>query len=365
MAQGGVSGYAATNSRVRVMYSTLLTPADWTSLAEAADFPALMELLKHTPYGPYLDKVNDRDLTPRRAVFQIKGRLADAYMNIIHTVPQQARPLIAQQYRSFEVDNLKAVLRGVVTRASWDRVRYVLFPFGSFTVLPVQAMVESGNVGAAVEMLRGTQYYEPLSFAMKRYSAEQNLFPLEVALDLFYWRKLWAEVNRLSNQDRTPAVRIVGSLLDMNNLMWAIRYRVYHRLSEEELINYTLPIGYRVHDIDIRSLAAGADIAMTVSRIFPDIPNVDGLLREPRTGLPQLERQLQRYVADQCRAAFTGNPFHIGIPLAYLVLHEFEIQDLTVLIEAKSVKVPAEEFQPLLVMGDTSLEPASGWQRKP
>jgi V/A-type H+-transporting ATPase subunit C len=363
MAQGGVSGYAATNSRVRVMYSTLLAPQEWASLAEAADYPAIIEQLKRTAYGPYLDKVNDRDLTPRRAVFQIKGRLADAYMNIINTVPGQARPVIAQLYRNFEVDNLKAVLRGVVTRASWDRVRYVLFPLGSFTVLPAKAMVETGNVGAAVELLRGTQYYEPLSFAMKRYSAEQNLFPLEVALDLFYWRKLWAEVSRLSNQDRTQAIRIVGSLLDTNNLMWAIRYRVYHRLSEEELINYTLPIGYRVHDIDIRSLAAGADIAMTVSRIFPDIPNVDAMLREPRTGLPQLERELQRYVANQCRAAFTGNPFHVGIPLAYLVLHDFEIQDLTVLIEAKSVKVPAEEFRPLLVMGDTTLEPAGSWNK--
>jgi hypothetical protein len=38
-------------------------------------------------------------------------------------------------------------------------------------------------------------------------------------------------------------MKIIGSLLDMNNLMWAIRYKVYHKLSEEELINYTLPFG--------------------------------------------------------------------------------------------------------------------------
>src|SRR5438046_504689 len=83
---------------------------------------------------------------------------------------------------------------------------------------------------------------------IKRYSAEQSLFPLEVALDLSYWRHLWAEARKLTGQDQEQGVKIIGALLDMNNLMWAIRYRVYHKLSEEELINYTLPFGYRVQD---------------------------------------------------------------------------------------------------------------------
>jgi vacuolar-type H+-ATPase subunit C/Vma6 len=56
----------------------------------------------------------------------------------------------------------------------------------------------------------------------------------------------------------------------------------------------------------------------------------------------------------QSRAAFIGYPFHIGIPLAYVVLNELEIQDLTVLVEAKSERMPAEEFQSHLVMGYTS-----------
>ncbi len=137
--------------------------------------------------------------------------------------------------------------------------------------------------------------------------------------------------------------------MDMNNLMWVIRYRVYHQLSEEELINYTLPFGYHVSDEDVRAIAAGADLAMVVERVYPGMPNVSELLKEPRSGLPQLEIQLKRHIMQQCRAAFSGNPFHIGLPLAFLVLSEFEIQDLTVLIEAKSSQMPEEEFQPYLL----------------
>jgi vacuolar-type H+-ATPase subunit C/Vma6 len=349
---GGVSGYAAINARVRAMCSTMLTPQAWVRLCEATDLSALIGSLKDTVYGPYLTRVAEENLTSRRAVYQIKGRMADAYVSVIRLAPVHTRPLLTQLYRHFEVDNLKAVLRGIVTGAPWDRVRHVLFPPGP-TLLPAQAMVEAGSVEAAVEQLRGTPYYDTLSHAMKRYTAEQSLFPLEVALDLDYWRTLWSDVNRLPSQDRAQSLRIVGSLLDMNNLMWAIRYRVYHHLSEEEVINYTLPFGYWVRDEDIRAIAAGAEIPQVVARVYPDLTDVETLLQEPRSGLPELELQLQRHVAEQCRAAFSGYPFHIGVPLAYVVLNELEIQDLTVLIEAKSSQTPAEGFRPHLLRGCT------------
>lgn len=349
MAASGVSGYAAISARVRAMYSSLLSSQDMARLSDAPDFSSLIAQLKNTVYGPYLENLKEKELTPGRVDSQIKGRLAGFYYSVIHMSPEHARPIIKQLYRYFEVQNLKAVLRGIVTDPSWERVRDVLFPMGTMTVLPAQAMVEAGNVSAAVELLQGTMYYETLSFAMKRYSAEQTLFPLEVALDLYYWRQLWQEAKKLQGQDRDQALRVVGSLMDMNNLMWVIRYRVYHQLSEEELINYTLPFGYHVRDADVRAIAAGADLASVVGRVYPNIPDVNMLLEEPRSGLPQLEQQLKRHVMKQCLASFTGNPFHIGLPLAFLVLGDLEIQDLTVLIEAKSTQMPDEEFRPYLI----------------
>ena len=345
----GVSGYASINARVRVMYATLLSEEVIEHLCEAESLPALLEVLKTSAYGPYLEKVKDRDLNARRVAFQIRGRLAEAYTTITHTAPEHTRDLLAQRYRYFEVDNLKAVLRGIVAGADWDRVRYVLFPFGSASVLPAQEMLEAGSVPAAIELLRGTSYYETLSQAMKRYSVEQNIFPLEVALDLSYWRDLWARTRQLPGEDRTKAMRIIGTLVDMNNIMWAIRYRIYHELSEEELINYTLPFGYHVRDTDIRGIAAGADIAAVVKRVYPDLHDVDTLLEEPRKGLPLLELELQRRLAETCRAAFLGDPFHIGVPLGYLALSELEIQDLVVLIEAKATQAPVDVYRPYLL----------------
>lgn len=352
----GVSGYAAISTRVRAMYSDLLSPQDMVRLSDAPDVASLIAALKNTPYGKYLAGLKDNELTPRRAILQIKHKLADSYSSVVQQAPEQTRPLIRQLYRYFELGNLKAVLRSIQTVSAWnadtpawDRVREVLFPFGAYTSIPAQAMVETGNVSSAIDLLRGTPYESTIAFAARRVSAEQSLFPLEVALDLEYWRKLWAEARKLSGKDREMAVKIIGSLLDMNNLMWVIRYKIYHRLSEEELINYTLPFGFRVQDNDVRAIAAGADIAAVISRIYPSIANPSSFFDDPQTGLPKLEHELKLQVMKQCHAAFVGDPFHIGIPLAYLMLSDFEVQDLIILIESKYFNLTNAEYRPLLL----------------
>jgi len=352
----GSSGYAAISAKVRAMYADLLTPQDIARLSESPDLPSLVSGLKSTAYGKYLSNLRDNELTSRRVILQIRHRLADSYSSVVQQAPEQSRALIRQLFRYFEVGNLKAVLRSIQTvsswgtdSAAWERVHEVLFPLGTFSVIPAQAMVESGSVAAAVDLLDGTTYESTMSFAMRRFSAEQNLFPLEVALDLDYWRRAWSEVKNLKARDREMAGKLIGSLLDLNNLMWVIRYKIYHDLSEEELINYTLPFGYRVRDEDVRSIAAGADIASVVSRIYPTIPDVNSLLERPQSGLPKLEYLLKQQVMNQCVSAFIGYPFHIGLPIAYLLLNEFEIQDLVILIEAKSSKLSDENYRPLLL----------------
>lgn len=349
MLTGGASGYAAIHSRVRVMYSTLLTPPEITDLASTTNLSALVGLLKDSPYGSYLADLEDKDLTPKQVIYQIQNRLADLNITLIHAAPAQTRSLLTELFRHFEIDNLKAILRAIVTNSTWEQIREILFPLGSLAKLPAEKMLEAGTVEAAVAQLVNTPYYDTLSHAMKRYTEERSLFPLEVALDLNYWRTLWIIANRLPGQDRTQALRIIGPLVDMNNLMWAMRYRVYHHLSEEEIINYTLPFGYRVRDEDVRAIAAGADIARIVMRVYPGLMNVDNLLQDPERGLPKLELQLQRRIRQQFNAVFTGYPFHIGLPLAFVVLFELEHQDLTVLIEAKASGKAQAEFMPYLL----------------
>jgi len=345
-----VSAYSLVHATVRALYSTMLSPETWNTLVQAQDFDVLLNVLSKTVYSPYL-QIERQELTPRRAVYQTRWHLADVCEKLIRLTPEPGHQLLLQLWRTYEVDNLKATLRGIETGASWDQVRHLLSPmtrYSALTTADIEKMVRSGDMERAIELTRHTPYYRTLVYALERYRAERNLFPLEVALDMDYRRAVWQSVNQLTGTDHEQTLRVVGTVLDVDNLLWAIRYRVYHHLSEQEIINYTLPFGYQVRDEDVRAIAAGADIAQVVRRVYPDAEGLEQVPEQPGAGLAALELSLQRHIVKTCHAAFIGYPFHVGIPAAYLLLNEHEIRDLTVLIEAKASHLPTDVFASML-----------------
>ncbi|NLE45263.1 MAG: V-type ATPase subunit [Chloroflexi bacterium] len=351
MCAQGASAYSLVQGTVRALRSSLLERDVWDALYRASDYSAVLDILARSAYGSYL-AVECDEMTPRRAVYQLRWRLADMYAKLIRITPAPGQQLLLQLWRGYEVDNIKATLRGIETGANWAQVRHLLSPMKDFTTVDMEdleRMIHSETMVSAIQRLRGTPYYDTVSHALTRYEAEASLFPLEVALDLDYYRKLWESVEALGGDDHQHALRLVGSFVDANNLLWAIRYRVYHHLSEQEIINYTLPFGYRVKDADIRAIAGGAHIAPIIERIYPDLLGLDQLKGSPEPDLVALEAELGRHLARQCHLTFQGNPFHVGLVIAYLFLNELEIRSLTAVIEAKASQIPIGTAQPMIV----------------
>lgn len=353
VAVGAVQAYALVQSTVRALYSELLPRETWEALAQAPDYDALLGMLARTPYGPYLE-IDRSELTARRTVYQIRWHLADVYAKLIRISPEPAASLLRTLWHHYEVDNIKVTLRGINTGASWRHVLHLLYPMELYTAVGTdhfRRMVRAGTMQEAMEVLRETEYYPILSHALARYQEEQTPFPLEVALDLGYRRQLWASIHRLKGTDREMAMKTVGTALDTDNLLWAIRYRVYHKLSEMEIVNYTLPMGYEVEDADIRAIARGEDVLSVVLNVYPHLTEkLQGVAVDTGEGLQQLEQAFLGMLVERCRGMFVGSPFHIGLPLGYVWLNEYEIRDLTVIIEAKVSGLPPESFWPFLLL---------------
>jgi len=124
----------------------MLTPETWSALVQAQDFDALLSVPSKTVYAPYF-QIEHQELTPRRAVYQIRWHLADVYEKLIRLTPEPGQQLLLQLWRLYEVDNLKATLRGVETGASWDQVRHLLYPMTKYITLTtanMEKMIRSG-----------------------------------------------------------------------------------------------------------------------------------------------------------------------------------------------------------------------------
>lgn len=331
------------------MLGKLLQPTDLERINKCSDLEAVISLLRQTDYGVYLEGIKASLLSPRRIEYEIRKKISSAFSTVLRCAPGYTKPLINQAFLLYEVDNLKAVLRGIEISESWEMIRYMLFPMQDYPSLPYESICKSGNIPAALEILKDTSYYRVLELAMGRYHEESSLFPLEVALDLDYWKKVWRAVNELPPSDRNHAREIVGLLIDKNNLTWAARYRLYHHMTEEEIINYTLPFGHRIGDDVIRTIASGGLVIDVVRQAYPELSESLAGELEPALRLPFVELQLTRIFLDRCRKAFTANTFHVGFLLAYLFLLEIEIQDVTLIVESKALGLQQGSYESYLI----------------
>ncbi len=333
-------GYAGAYARVAGLKAQLLAPADWQALLTADDVRRTLEALRATAYGRALraDETGEPNLETLER--RLLGLSAQNVLKARGQVRGAARTLLDIWWGHYELENLKAIFRGIEHGLSPAQMRDYLIPLGERSRIDWEALLHERSVPALVERMAGTHYINPLRNALHLYQRHGTLFPLEVAMDVRYYRDVPAAIKRLGADERNVATRLLGTQLDILNILWAYRYRVYYQLSAEEIVNFT--IWHTVHtDVAlIQDIATGAPAVEIIERIWGlgtvDLSDVP-LAASEADQLPAIELALRRYWHGLARRAMQGYPFGLGYVLGYLILQELEVTDLVTVIEAKSL----------------------------
>ncbi|MCL5263922.1 MAG: V-type ATPase subunit [Chloroflexi bacterium] len=327
--------YAKPHARVRAMISELVTPGQKRGLVVSPGLEDALRQLYSTTYGTELAGVptDGIRLLPVEKAFE--RNLVNAYDRVIRSLDGPPRVLVVEMLRRCEVDNLKAILGGVVTGVGAEEVGPNLLPLGRLSRLRLDDLLAARSVTDVIDSLGNLHYARVLRGALDRYEHEQSLFPLEVALDLYYYRHLWSVVEALPSSDRAIATRMMGMRYDVINVDWMLRYKAIYHLSAEEIFNYTLPYGYKIDDEVIHRAGSAPDL----SSLIAELPDPYRQLLQPLTkesgNIWQLEVGLNRYLWHGAKATLAGYPFQIGVILAFLFLKEAEIHDLKAILEGK------------------------------
>lgn len=288
-----------------------------------------------------------RDLLDRGATVADAGRtlvqgLVEAYGRTAFLLGGERAALVVQMARKLELENLKVILRAKARGEAAEAVRPLLVPLQRLSELPYEDLLQGEDVEAVIQPLADTEYGPVLSGALPRYEAERTLFPLETALDLHYYRRLWEVVQGLSGRDLQVALRMMGTRFDLLNVDWILRYRLIYHLFPEEIFNYTLPHGWRIDDAAIRRAAPAEGIEAIASALPEPYRSLLGRVAGAPDPVERAGLLLQRYLVAFARSALSGDPFQLGVALAFLWLKEAEAHDLGVVLEAKRYDLPPE-----------------------
>lgn len=347
--------YASANARVRGLYAQLLDDETWRALLTAQGTQAAIDILKSTAYAEVIATVEQSEaVTLERIERELAGRAAGNVRKAMLFTQGLVRQLLLVWWQHFELENLKAVFRSLHQGMEPDAIRRLLIPLGEYSVLPWDALLNEHSVLSLIDRLERTHYINPLRNALPIYQREHSLFPIEIALDIRYYRDLAAAIEALSGDERVQARRVLGTRLDILNILWAYRYRTYYNLSAEEIVNYTLWRTVRTNTALIRDIALGADPQDIITRVWgPQAIDLTQLASgDPMRVLLRLELLLERFWHHLAQRELSAYPFSLGTILGYLVLEEHEAEDLVTLLEAKGLGWEPERIEEHLVRGE-------------
>lgn len=325
--------YAAAQGYIRARLSRLLDHTTWARLLEANSSTEVGQLLGHTAVAPAVA----RDGTVRLRI--LRGEAATAGRAVARFLPCGPRELVAWYNERFEIENLKTVLRTVHYQLERPGALSALIPLRS-TRWQWEALLEMGSVAAVIDQIRDSPYARPLEHTMERYRQERRLFYLEVAVDLFYFQKLVRLIESQSGTDEADAQQFLGRWIAVENLLWAYRYRIYGRMTPEEIINYTLHRAFAASLDTVRRVVLGSPLTIEAERLgFRLSPGLSDA-----EALTEMEFQAERERFRHATAIINRPLSRLGGVLGYLWMLEGQVHDLTVLVEGKATGLSGAEI---------------------
>ncbi len=331
---GDLARFAAVNARVRAILPTLLGR---TGLAALCSYPSavLKDALTRTAYG----RIATAEIS---AEHMIGLRFAAVANDVLRLLPDPERSFLHAYLLHHEVENLKIILRAVHRGVPWETVAPQLVPLAGIETIDRSAVASARDLRDLADRLAATPYAVALRHALHRIDSA-GVFAAEVAVEIDYYERLWSATAWLRAADAARARNLLGILFDILNLGWIARYRDVLQLSSEEILSYTLRQGRWITTPLRQALAA--DRTQSWDAVLAGTPYAPLLADVPARSFDAQWGPLWRLLSAEVQRALRGYPFHVGVPLGFLLMQEIEIRDLRMVLAGKSLGVPPPEIE--------------------
>lgn len=327
------------NARLRAMKSRLLSHQELEGLAEVGSVRGLIAALTKTAYR----KPVEAALARTSGLDCISSALKDDLVNTLGRIQRfydgSAHEMVMIVLRTYDIHNLKTILRGLSSRAKPAEILAALLPVGDLDINLLAELARLPDPRTAIDFLAtiNSPYAEPL-LRLRSHQPGADTNRMELALE--QWR-FWHAKTYLESEHLTGDV--LSSALDLDvdiaNLLTILRFAhapVERRLLREWLGEddlQALLLGPGSLSLDSLVQAGMQDALEGAIDVFSGTVYQDslraGAVAYAQSGrLSDLERHLLRFrlgwMADKVRA----DPLGIGVVLGYGALKVNEVSNL-------------------------------------
>ena len=348
MVRVDLSGYGYVNARVRGMRAHLLKKDFFMRLVEVEDFEALHSLLEQTAYRR---EVNEEVLIkPENPDFDqaFNLNLIACLLKIHDSTGGEPRKLVSLLFSRYDVENVKAILRGKKGGASPGEILNATIPVGNIKMDKLEELARQREIPDVLKVMAALRikYARPLAQAMPEYHSHENdLAILELALDKFHFADSMESLT--GKDDNVKMVRqMFTSEIDMRNISTLVRTRGI-RLDDEEVLELRIP-GGSLAPVQFLEIHNMGDIAQMVSE-YPD-PRVRKVLERALAEYQELDvvafdRELERELTREAVGMSNLDVLGIGVIIGFIWAKQNEIINLRIVVKGKSMDQPQAKIR--------------------
>ncbi len=332
-----VSDYAFINAKLRARIGIMRESSLFDEMIKAPSLTEAIAKLDGTHHAGLLEVYRKTGDLQQVELQMLEDEIA-LYREVGSYLPSVPSEFLSVLLEKIEVDNVKNCIR------LWysDAVRHHLISYRSSYIykgsivhrIDYDAVINAVSYPELLRAFRDTPYAEVLSSFSLESIASRGLFPLEIALDHMWFRHLDEGIRKLHGRDRKTAEEIYSVDADLKNILMLTRYSYSYHLSPEDLEKVMIPMGYIVKEAQKMGALSSDDPIAVISGIvkhrYPRVSEEIARIRRTADDLTTVDENnreivlIEAYLGErrqsEYRKILMGDPFSIGVVLAYFFL---------------------------------------------
>jgi V/A-type H+-transporting ATPase subunit C len=331
--------YDYGNARLHVMKSRLLSPELLEALAGAGTMQALIAALSKSVYQSSVEAA----LTRLTGMACVEEAIRNDFVFIMRKIGGfyrgSAGKVVGIFLRAYEIQNLKAILRGLSKHVPAGEIMAILLPIGELELSTMRDLARLNSPREAIDMLasRALPFAAPLLHARGEIPGAES-FELELALEQWHYRGASQTIQAEAGRN-DPAFYALALDADVTNVLTALRFAhdpheralLRERLGTEQMEQLFVGPGRIefgvVTQAGKQDTVAAAVETLAKTQLGPALAaGLEDYNRSNR--LSDVERQLRRFRLGWMVRQLTKDPLGIGVVLGYVALKVNELGNL-------------------------------------
>lgn len=326
------------------MKSRLLQRHELEAMSEANTLPSVIAVLATTAYSKPVEAALARTSGMQAVTEALRTDLIDTLSKIRRFYSDEPGEMVALVLRSYDIHNLKAILRGLARQASQVEILNTILPVGELDYHLLADLASTPGPRVAIDRLASMN--QPVVLPLIRLRGEHpgaDIPEMELVLDQGYYLQAIKYIQD-NNQGGSYLESWIFLQADITNLLTVLRFA--HTPSERSLIhqqyNQQTPkdlfVGPGHLKFDVLKRAAEQD---SVDKAVSGLANTRyaellqaGLKSFSLTArLSDFEKQFARYRLKWMSGLIAKDPLGIGVVLGYLALKINEVNNIRWIVQ--------------------------------